>query len=64
MRRKIGRRRNMQAVEALELSVRSFSHCFAAVFSRGRGSVILTEASEQIFDFLIAHNIHESEPQY
>lgn len=44
--------RNMQAFEALESNVRSYSRSFPAIFSRARGSTMLTEGGRKIIDFL------------
>lgn len=42
---------SMQTVEALESNVRSYSRSFPAIFSRARGSVMLTEDGRQVIDF-------------
>ncbi|WP_456815212.1 diaminobutyrate--2-oxoglutarate transaminase [Bradyrhizobium sp. USDA 4529] len=42
----------MEALEALESNVRSYSRSFPAMFSRARGSIMLTENGRQIIDFL------------
>lgn len=62
----IGGRRNMEALEALESNVRSYSRSFPAVFSRARGSIMLTEEGRAVIDFLsgagtlnYGHNNHE-----
>ncbi|WP_275191265.1 diaminobutyrate--2-oxoglutarate transaminase [Bradyrhizobium sp. CSA112] len=56
----------LQAVEALESNVRSYSRSFPAIFSRARGSVMLTDSGRKIIDFLsgagalnYGHNNHE-----
>lgn len=43
---------NMQAFEALESNVRSYSRSFPAVFSRGRGPMMITEDGRKLIDFL------------
>lgn len=62
----IGGRRNMEALEALESNVPSYSRSFPAVFSRARGSIMLTEEGRTAIDFLsgagtlnYGHNNHE-----
>lgn len=42
----------MQALAALESNVRSYSRSFPAIFSRARGSVMLTESGRKVVDFL------------
>ncbi len=42
----------MQALEALESNVRSYSRSFPAIFSRARGSIMLTEDGRKVIDFL------------
>ncbi|MCP3368620.1 diaminobutyrate--2-oxoglutarate transaminase [Bradyrhizobium cajani] len=42
----------MQALDALESNVRSYSRSFPAVFSRARGSTMLTEDGRNVVDFL------------
>ncbi|TFV36116.1 diaminobutyrate--2-oxoglutarate transaminase [Bradyrhizobium niftali] len=56
----------MQALEALESNVRSYSRSFPAIFSRARGSIMLTEAGRKVIDFLsgagtlnYGHNNHQ-----
>lgn len=44
--------RNMQAFEALESNVRLYSRSFPTLFSRGRGSIMLTDDGRKIIDFL------------
>ncbi|MHC4044868.1 diaminobutyrate--2-oxoglutarate transaminase [Bradyrhizobium sp. 23AC] len=41
----------LRAVEELESKVRSYSRSFPAVFSRARGSIMLTENGRQMVDF-------------
>ncbi|WBL77856.1 diaminobutyrate--2-oxoglutarate transaminase [Bradyrhizobium xenonodulans] len=43
--------RKLHAVEELESKVRSYSRSFPAVFSRARGSIMLTENGRQMVDF-------------
>lgn len=66
MSRLIGEMRNMQALEALESNVRSYSRSFPAIFSRARGSIMLTEDGRKVIDFFsgagalnYGHNNHE-----
>ncbi|MGY4426082.1 diaminobutyrate-2-oxoglutarate transaminase [Bradyrhizobium sp. JR6.1] len=47
----IGELRNMQAFEALESNVRSYSRLFPAIFSRARGSLMLTDDGRNVIDF-------------
>ncbi|MBT1517359.1 diaminobutyrate--2-oxoglutarate transaminase [Bradyrhizobium sp. SRL28] len=56
----------MQAVEALESNVRSYSRSFPAIFSRARGSIMLTDGGRTVIDFLsgagtlnYGHNNHQ-----
>ncbi|MCA6119956.1 diaminobutyrate--2-oxoglutarate transaminase [Bradyrhizobium sp. WSM 1738] len=56
----------MQAFEALESNVRSYSRLFPAIFSRARGSIMLTESGRKVIDFLsgagalnYGHNNHQ-----
>nr|WP_249808058.1 aminotransferase class III-fold pyridoxal phosphate-dependent enzyme [Bradyrhizobium sp. 45] len=42
----------MQAFEVLKSTVRSYSRSFPAIFSRARGSVVLTEYGRKAIDFL------------
>lgn len=44
--------RNMKALKALESNVRSYSRSFPAIFSRARGSIMLTENGRKLIDFL------------
>lgn len=62
----IGERDHMRALEALESNVRSYSRSFPRMFSRGRGSIMLTEDGRNFIDFLsgagalnYGHNNHE-----
>lgn len=48
----IGEPLSMQSLEAQESSVRSYSRMFPAVFSRARGSSMVTEDGRTIIDFL------------
>lgn len=41
----------MQAIEVLESNVRSYSRSFPAVFSRARGSIMLTDGGRKVIDF-------------
>lgn len=57
---------DMQAFEALESNVRSYSRSFPAVFSRARGSIMLTKDGRRLIDFLsgagtlnYGHNNHQ-----
>lgn len=47
-----GESRKMRSLEALESNVRSYSRSFPAIFSRARGSIMLTEEGRQVIDFL------------
>ncbi|VIO69878.1 diaminobutyrate--2-oxoglutarate transaminase [Bradyrhizobium ivorense] len=47
-----GKRRKMEAFDALESNVRSYSRSFPAIFSRARGSIMLTEDGRKLIDFL------------
>lgn len=56
----------MEAFEALESNVRSYSRSFPAIFSRARGSIMLTDSGRKLIDFLCGagtlnygHNNHE-----
>ncbi|MCK1641304.1 diaminobutyrate--2-oxoglutarate transaminase [Bradyrhizobium sp. 157] len=56
----------MQTFEVLESNVRSYSRSFPAIFSRARGSVMLTEEGRKVIDFLsgagalnYGHNNHQ-----
>lgn len=58
--------RKMLAFEALESSVRSYSRSFPDIFSRARGSIMLTESGRTVIDFLsgagtlnYGHNNHQ-----
>ncbi|WP_456683099.1 diaminobutyrate--2-oxoglutarate transaminase [Bradyrhizobium sp. USDA 3311] len=42
----------MQVLEELESNVRSYSRSFPTIFSRARGSIMLTEGGRKIIDFL------------
>lgn len=62
----INETRNMQIVEALESNVRSYSRSFPAIFSRARGSIMLTEGGRKVIDFFsgagalnYGHNNHQ-----
>lgn len=48
----IGAGRNMRALEELESNVRIYSRSFPAIFSRARGSMMLTEDGRNVIDFL------------
>ncbi|WP_271566924.1 diaminobutyrate--2-oxoglutarate transaminase [Bradyrhizobium sp. CCBAU 11386] len=48
----IGKPRTIEALEALESNVRSYSRSFPAIFNRARGSVMLTENGRKVIDFL------------
>lgn len=48
----IGEARSLQALEALESNVRSYSRSFPAIFSGARGSIMLTEHGRSVIDFL------------
>jgi len=61
-----GEPRNMRALEALESNVRSYSRSFPAIFSRARGSIMLTVEGRKVIDFLsgagalnYGHNNHQ-----
>lgn len=47
----IGNVRTMRTVESLESNVRSYSRSFPAIFSRARGSIMLTDCGRRIVDF-------------
>ncbi|WP_375784813.1 diaminobutyrate--2-oxoglutarate transaminase [Bradyrhizobium sp. Pha-3] len=56
----------MQAFETLESNVRSYPRSFPAVFSRARGSIMLTDDGRKVIDFLsgagalnYGHNNHQ-----
>ncbi|MCC8948190.1 diaminobutyrate--2-oxoglutarate transaminase [Bradyrhizobium sp. Arg62] len=56
----------MQIFEVLESNVRSYSRSFPAIFSRARGSIMLTEGGRSVIDFLsgagalnYGHNNHQ-----
>lgn len=62
----IGLPNNMQVLEELESNVRSYSRSFPAIFSRARGSIMMTEDGRKIIDFLsgagalnYGHNNHQ-----
>lgn len=62
----ISETRKMQALESLESNVRSYSRSFPAIFSRARGSIMLTESGRKLIDFLsgagtlnYGHNNHQ-----
>ncbi len=44
--------RRMQVIEDLESNVRSYSRSFPSIFSRARGSIMLTDDGRKIIDFL------------
>lgn len=44
--------RQMQAFESLESNVRSYPRSFPAIFSRARGSIMVTEGGRKLIDFL------------
>lgn len=44
--------RRMQVIEDLESNVRSYSRSFPAIFSRARGSIMLTDDGRKVIDFL------------
>lgn len=57
---------NMRIIEALESNVRSYSRSFPAIFSRARGSIMLTDHGRKLIDFLsgggalnYGHNNHQ-----
>lgn len=43
--------RTMEALDALESNVRSYSRSFPAIFNRARGSIMLTENGRKVIDF-------------
>lgn len=56
----------LQTLESLESNVRSYSRSFPAVFTRARGSIMLTEGGRRTIDFLsgagtlnYGHNNHQ-----
>lgn len=58
--------RNMQELEAVESTVRTYPHSFPGSFSRARGSIVLTNDGRRLIDFLsgtgtlnYGHNNHE-----
>lgn len=62
----IGAGRTMRALEELESNVRIYSRSFPAIFSRARGSMMLTDDGRNVIDFLsgagalnYGHNNHE-----
>ncbi|WP_346770944.1 hypothetical protein [Bradyrhizobium sp. 49] len=48
----IGKPRTIEALEAVESNVRSYSRSFPAIFNRARGSIMLTESGQKVIDFL------------
>lgn len=48
----ISQSRKIERFEALESNVRSYSRSFPAIFSRARGSIMLTEDGRKVIDFL------------
>lgn len=48
----ISQSREIERFEALESNVRSYSRSFPAIFSRARGSIMLTEDGRKVIDFL------------
>lgn len=52
MPRAISQPHKIQAFEALESNVRSYSRSFPAIFSLARGSIMLTEDGRKLIDFL------------
>lgn len=66
MTRVLGEPRDVHVFEGLESNVRSYSRLFPAIFSRARGSIMLTEDGRKIIDFLAGagalnygHNNHK-----
>lgn len=62
----ISEARRMEVFEALESNVRSYSRLFPVIFSRARGSIMLTGNGRKVIDFLsgagtlnYGHNNHE-----
>ncbi|WP_458180677.1 diaminobutyrate--2-oxoglutarate transaminase [Bradyrhizobium sp. 14AA] len=62
----IGGSRNLRALEALESNVRVYSRSFPTLFTRARGSTMLTEDGRKIIDFFsgagalnYGHNNHQ-----
>ncbi|WP_407121396.1 diaminobutyrate--2-oxoglutarate transaminase [Bradyrhizobium sp. STM 3561] len=62
----IGDSRHLQTLEALESNVRLYSRSFPALFSRARGSIMLSEGGHKVIDFLsgagalnYGHNNHQ-----
>lgn len=58
--------RQLKVVETLESNVRSYSRSFPAIFSRARGSIMLTDDGRKVIDFFsgagalnYGHNNHE-----
>ncbi len=47
----ISQSRKMERFETLESNVRSYSRSFPAIFSRARGSIMLTEDGRKVIDF-------------
>ncbi|WP_342734173.1 diaminobutyrate--2-oxoglutarate transaminase [Bradyrhizobium sp. B117] len=61
-----GDSRRLQTFEALESNVRLYSRSFPALFSRARGSIMLSEGGHKVIDFLsgagalnYGHNNHQ-----
>lgn len=52
MGEEISQSREIERLEALESNVRSYSRSFPALFSRARGSIMLTEDGRKVIDFL------------
>lgn len=46
-----GTSQHLKTMEALESNVRSYSRAFPAIFSKARGSIILTNDGRKIIDF-------------
>ncbi|WP_247542368.1 hypothetical protein [Bradyrhizobium sp. 168] len=44
-------RRSIHLLDTLESNVRSYSRLFPAIFSRARGSIMLTEEGKKVIDF-------------
>lgn len=58
--------RDIRGLESLESNVRIYSRVFPAIFSRARGSIMLTECGREVIDFFsgagalnYGHNNHE-----
>lgn len=61
-----GNQCTMRTLETLESNVRSYSRVFPAIFSRARGSIMLTDCGRTVIDFLsgagalnYGHNNHD-----